>query len=62
MGEKLLAETLRGTAIASIGPFISDTLRRLGLTVTVEARESTMAGLVGALQAYFSERVVGGKW
>ena len=56
MGEKLLAETLRGTAIASIGPVLSDTLRRLGLTVTVEARESTMAGLVGALQAYFSEK------
>jgi uroporphyrinogen III methyltransferase/synthase len=49
LGESRLVETLRGTVIASIGPITSQTLRRLGLTVTLEARESTMAGLVRAI-------------
>jgi uroporphyrinogen III methyltransferase/synthase len=55
VGEDRLAETLRGTAIASIGPVTSQTLRKLGLTVTLEAHESTMAGLAKALQEYFSK-------
>jgi uroporphyrinogen III methyltransferase / synthase len=46
--EGLLA-AMKNCAIASIGPVTSQTLRELGLGVTVEARESTIAGLVAAL-------------
>jgi uroporphyrinogen III methyltransferase/synthase len=49
LGEDRLAETLRGAVIASIGPITSQTLRKLGVDVTVEARESTMAGLVRSI-------------
>ncbi len=56
VGEHRVGQTLRGVAIASIGPVTSETLRKLGLIVTLEAHESTMAGLVHALQRYFSKR------
>jgi uroporphyrinogen III methyltransferase/synthase len=49
LGEDQLAEMLRGAVIASIGPITSQTLRKLGVDVTVEARESTMAGLVRSI-------------
>ena len=52
VGEDHLARTLEGVVIASIGPVTSATLRRLGLTVTLEARESTMEGLVRAIAEY----------
>ena len=52
LGEDRLMETLRGAVIASIGPITSQTLRKLGLTVTLEAQESTMAGLVGAISEH----------
>ena len=55
LGENQLAETLRGAAIASIGPITSQTLRKLGFSVTLEANESTMAGLVQVLQHHFSK-------
>lgn len=55
LGESQLAETLRGAAIASIGPITSQTLRKLGFSVTLEAQESTMAGLVQVLQHHFSK-------
>ncbi|MFB3922846.1 MAG: uroporphyrinogen-III C-methyltransferase [Terriglobia bacterium] len=56
---KLLAgrsiqEILRGTAVASIGPITSATVRKLGLEVTVEATESTIPGMVEALRRYFA--------
>ena len=54
LGEDRLAETLRGGVIASIGPITSQTLRKLGIAVTVEAQEATMSGLVHALQDHFS--------
>jgi uroporphyrinogen III methyltransferase/synthase len=53
LGENQFAETLRSAVIASIGPITSQTLRKLGLDVTVEAQESTMAGLVRALRDHF---------
>jgi uroporphyrinogen-III synthase len=43
--------SLRGIALASIGPVTSATLRELGLRPTIEAREYTMAGLVKAIVA-----------
>jgi uroporphyrinogen III methyltransferase/synthase len=48
-----LTEILSGITIASIGPITSATLRNLGLTVHVEARESTIPGLVRALENFF---------
>jgi uroporphyrinogen III methyltransferase/synthase len=57
-GEDRLGQTLQGAAITSIGPVTSETLRRLGLTVTLEARESTVAGLVTVLREHFSR----GQW
>jgi uroporphyrinogen-III synthase len=43
---------LDGITIASIGPVTSKTLRELGITVTLEAREYTIAGLVDGLAEY----------
>jgi uroporphyrinogen III methyltransferase/synthase len=39
----------RRARVASIGPVTSDTARALGLTVDVEAREATLAGLADAV-------------
>ena len=50
---RAIQEVLRGTAIASIGPVTSATLRKLGLQVTLEAAESTIPGLVQALRDHF---------
>jgi uroporphyrinogen III methyltransferase / synthase len=53
LGERPLRAVLEGVAIASIGPVTSDTLRRLGLTVSVQAAESTLPGVVQALENYY---------
>ncbi|MBZ5516900.1 MAG: uroporphyrinogen-III synthase [Acidobacteriia bacterium] len=55
-GDRPLKELLGTTVIASIGPVTSETLRKLGLEVTVEAKESTIAGLAEALRRYFQPR------
>ena len=39
-----------GLKIASIGPVTSDTLRKHGLTIAVEAKEHTIPGLVAAIE------------
>jgi uroporphyrinogen III methyltransferase / synthase len=52
---KFLAETLNGSALVSIGPITSDTLRNLGLQVDVEATESTIPGLIKSLVEYFQK-------
>jgi len=49
-----IQEALRGTAIASIGPVTSATVRKLGLEVTIETSESTIPGLVQALRDFFA--------
>jgi uroporphyrinogen III methyltransferase/synthase len=41
---------LRGVKLASIGPKTSDVIRQLGFEVAVEATESTLEGLVAALE------------
>jgi uroporphyrinogen-III synthase len=41
------------TVLASIGPVTSATMRELGWTATVEAKEATIASLVAALEEYF---------
>jgi uroporphyrinogen III methyltransferase / synthase len=48
------AKILEGVAIASIGPITSETVRKHGLEVSIEAEESTVPGLVQALKNYFS--------
>jgi uroporphyrinogen III methyltransferase/synthase len=57
IGDRPLLEILKGTCVASIGPITSETLRKLGLMVTVEARESTIPGLVSAIAEYFQMEV-----
>ncbi|MFZ5626151.1 MAG: uroporphyrinogen-III synthase, partial [Bacillota bacterium] len=42
-------ELLQTVKLASIGPITSQTARELGLTITVEAREYTIDGLVTAI-------------
>jgi uroporphyrinogen III methyltransferase/synthase len=44
------AESLRGIRVASIGPITSETARGLGIEVTAQAREFTIAGLVEAVR------------
>jgi uroporphyrinogen III methyltransferase/synthase len=58
-GENNLSELLRGVAIASIGPITSETIRKLGLTVTIEAKESTMPGLVRSIEDHFRGATLG---
>lgn len=55
--DRPMKEALAGVAIASIGPITSATLRKLGLKVTVEARESTATGLVRAITEHFRRDV-----
>ena len=52
-GENNVSQLLRGAAVASIGPITSATIRKLGLTVTIEARESTVKGLARAIADHF---------
>ena len=48
-------EGLAGAAIACIGPITAATAREWGLKVDIVAREHTIAGLVDALEAHFTE-------
>ncbi len=63
MESEKLHEILKEVAIATIGPITSETVRKQGLKVSVEAMDSTVAGLVQALQDYFriSERTSSGR-
>ncbi len=54
VGENRVGEVLRAVTIASIGPVTSETLRQLGLTVTIETSESSIPALVRAVLGYFS--------
>jgi uroporphyrinogen III methyltransferase/synthase len=53
-GKTKVSELLSGVTIASIGPITSATIRKLGLTVTIEAMESTIPGLVKAIEGHFT--------
>jgi uroporphyrinogen III methyltransferase/synthase len=53
VGEDRVAALLSGVAIASIGPVTSETVRKLGLRVSIEASESTLASLVRAIANHF---------
>ncbi len=56
LGGRSVGEALEGIAIASIGPITSATIRELGLVITIEAKESTIPGLVRALTQYFGRK------
>jgi uroporphyrinogen III methyltransferase/synthase len=58
-GENEVAELLRAVAIASIGPITSETIRKLGLPVTIEAKQSTIPGLVRAIERHFRGKTPG---
>lgn len=51
-----LRQKLAGAAIASIGPITSATLRSMGIEVNAEAHESTVPGLIAALENYYTEQ------
>lgn len=55
LGEHRAQQLLSVAAVASIGPVTSETLRRLGVSVAVEARISTIPGLVQAIQDYVGQ-------
>lgn len=45
-----------GTALVSIGPITSHTMREVGLAPTVQAKDATMATFVETIRGYFAER------
>jgi uroporphyrinogen III methyltransferase/synthase len=58
-GENNVSKLLRGVAIASIGPITSQTIRKLRLPVTIEATQSTIPGLVEAIERHFRAKTPG---
>ena len=52
--------TLRGVALAAIGPITAATLREAGLEPALIAEEYTIPGLTDALAAYFTTRAGAG--
>jgi uroporphyrinogen III methyltransferase / synthase len=52
LGELRAKKLLSAAAVASIGPITSETLRGLGVRVTIEAKVSTIPGLVEAIKEY----------
>ncbi len=50
--EGRMKDLMAGVTIASIGPITSQTARKLGLTVTIEAKNFTIPGLIEAILDY----------
>ncbi len=57
LGRQRARRALQGVTVATIGPVTSRTARALAVRVAVEARPYTVAGLVKAIERYFSPRV-----
>jgi len=53
LGEAGIRDMMPGVGIASIGPVTSETVRSLGLRPSVEADESTIAGLARAIAGHY---------
>ncbi|MGH9405283.1 MAG: uroporphyrinogen-III C-methyltransferase [Terriglobia bacterium] len=53
---EVVRSALQRALIASIGPATSSTLEALGRKVEIEAEESTVCGLVKAMEKYFTRR------
>jgi uroporphyrinogen III methyltransferase / synthase len=54
LGADLLADMLKGVAVASIGPITSKTCRDVGLKVDIQPEQFTLSALSDAIQQYFS--------
>jgi uroporphyrinogen III methyltransferase/synthase len=54
LGSDLLANMLKGVAVASIGPVTSKTCRDLGLKVDIQPDVFTLSALSDSIQQYFS--------
>jgi uroporphyrinogen III methyltransferase / synthase len=54
LGKGNLPQTLKGIAIASIGPVTSRTAKEKGLAVHIQPREYTIPALTDAIVTYFS--------
>jgi uroporphyrinogen III methyltransferase/synthase len=54
LGADLLANMLKGVAVASIGPVTSKTCRDLGLKVDIQPDVFTLSALSDSIQHYFS--------
>ena len=55
MGEADLAQLLRDTVVACIGPITAETARSYGLTPTIVAHEYTVPALARAIVEYFRD-------
>jgi uroporphyrinogen III methyltransferase/synthase len=53
-GKRLIRKHRRNFLVASIGPITSQTCRRLGLRVDIEASQYTLDGLVEAIVSYYN--------
>jgi uroporphyrinogen III methyltransferase/synthase len=56
LAEAVGAEAVSRYPIAAIGPITAATARERGLTVTIEAVEHTLSGLIGALKVWARDR------
>jgi len=56
LGADLLADMLKGVAVASIGPVTSKTCRDLGLKVDIQPNEFTLSALSDAIQHYYANK------
>jgi uroporphyrinogen III methyltransferase/synthase len=56
IGEADLAQLLRHTVVACIGPITAETARSYGLTPTIVAHEYTVPALARAIVEYFENR------
>lgn len=54
LGNDLLADMLKGVAVASIGPITSRTCREIGLKVDIEPATYTLSALTDAIGQHFS--------
>jgi uroporphyrinogen III methyltransferase/synthase len=53
-GAEQVADLLKHTVVATIGPVTADAARQLGVPVTIQPRTYTVSALVDAIAAYYS--------
>jgi uroporphyrinogen III methyltransferase/synthase len=58
-GKRSIEKYRRNFLVASIGPITSQTCRRLGLRVDIEAAQYTLDGLVEAIVSYYNSEKLG---
>jgi uroporphyrinogen III methyltransferase/synthase len=60
-GADQVADLLKSTTVAVIGPVTADAARQSGITVSVQPASYTIAGLVDGIAAHFSPETVSGR-